>query len=212
MISTTEANEHTKYFTHHWTITMPERRNLKFTHNTPASDLDTWFAMVFDPLNRPHDATLRDRARDPAAIDEYKASTIQKYADAITQFNRIDIGVEIDDELVGGGNLSLLPNGGVNIGMQFNVGARGQGLGKLTMKMLIQLSRRIGLERLQAGTMKSNEPMRALMASLKIPERDEIQAVPGRGVVGEVLFEIPTNTEWQDLDLQVQFGQSVQVN
>ena len=114
--------------------------------------------------------------------------------------------IELNGEIVGAGNYSLLPTGWVNIGLLISERARGRGLGKLSMKVLVQLGRRMGVEKLEAGTMKLNKPFQALMASLNLPGKDEIIEAPGRGVVGEILYRIPETVDWEDLDLKVEFG------
>ncbi|CRG89285.1 hypothetical protein PISL3812_06321 [Talaromyces islandicus] len=196
--------EHAKVFTHDWSITIPERPSVRYIH-TPLSRLDEWLGMLTNPANRPHDATLRSKEWDQAAMEELRATTIKKHHRALTEFDGLSMMVLVDGQLVGGGNYSLLPTGEVNLGMMFEESARGKGLGKLTMQVLIKLGQRLGIKRLEAGTMKSNQAMQALMARLNIPGRDEIKEAPGRGVVAEILYDIPETVEWE-IDLQLEFG------
>lgn len=114
--------------------------------------------------------------------------------------------VEWDGEIVGGCNFFLLPTYVVNLGMMLGEKARGKGIGKLSMQVMIQLGRRVGIEKMEARTVKANKPMQAVMASLKIPGRDEIKEMPGRGVVGDIVYEIPQKVSWEDFDMRVEFG------
>jgi RimJ/RimL family protein N-acetyltransferase len=208
MLSTAEANENTKFFTHHWTITIPAHPSLKYIHTT-VTHLDEWLVLVSDPANNPYDETARTQIWDMTAIEEWKISTTQKYIDSQSKFNALNMLIQFNGQLVGGGNFFLLPTGEVNLGLMLTKDARGKGIGKLSMQVLIQLAHNMGIERLEAGTMKANQPMRALMASLKIPGRDEIKKAPGRGVLAEILYTIPKTVDWEDIDLHVEFGAPV---
>ncbi|QKX61864.1 uncharacterized protein TRUGW13939_09020 [Talaromyces rugulosus] len=196
--------EHAKFFTHDWSITIPGRPSVRYSHMS-LSCLDEWLAMYTNPANRPHDKVLRSKVWNEAEMKELRATTIEKHTTAQTKFDGLNIMVMVDGQLVGGGNYTLLSTGEVNIGLLFDESARGKGLGKLTMQVLIQLGRRMGIQRLEAGTMKSNQAMQALMASLNIPGRDEIKEIPIRGVVAEILWDIPETADWE-IDLQLEFG------
>lgn len=197
--------EHAKMFTHHWSITISGRPSLRYVHTT-LSNLDQWLEMLTTPSNGPQDESWRSKDWKRAEIKKLKATTTQKYIDALTKFNALNMMIEVDGQPVGGANYGLLPTGGVNMGVILMENARGKGLGKLTMQVLIKLGHRMGIRRLQAGTMKSNQAMQAVMASLNIPGRDEIQESPGRGIVGEILYEIPETVDWEEIDLQLEFG------
>jgi RimJ/RimL family protein N-acetyltransferase len=205
MISATEANEDTKFFTHHWTITLPTHPSLKYIHTT-ISHLDPWLALLSDPTNHPHDEHSRTKVWDEAAISEFRKTTSEKYIASYTSFNALQMLIEKDGEIIGAGNYFLLPTGWVNIGLLISEKARGKGLGKLSMKVLVELARRMGVEKLAAGTMKANKQLQAMMASLKIQGKEEGTEVPGRGVVGEIKYAIPETVGWEDLDLKVEFG------
>lgn len=206
MLSTTAAaKEYAKFFTHHWTMTNPAYPLLKYTHIT-LSHLDDLFALVKDPANSPYDDAAKATVWDDAAIEEWKTSVTKRYVNAQTDFDALNMFIELNDQIVGGINYFLLPSGEVNIGLKLNPSARGKGIGKLSMQAVIQLAHNMGIERLEAGTMKVNKPMRALMASLKIPGKDEIKESPGRGVVAEIIYTIPRTVDWEDIDLQIEFG------
>lgn len=196
--------EHVKFFTHNWSITIPGHPSVKYVHMT-LPRVDEWLDMVTNPANRPHDKTLRSKEWDQAAIEKLRATTIRKHTTALTKVHALIMILEVDGQFVGCGNYSLLPTGEVNMGMMLKESARGQGLGKLTMQVLIQLGQRIWIQPLTSGTMKSNQAMQAVMASLNIPGRDEIQEAPERGVVGEILYVVPETVDWE-IDLQLEFG------
>jgi RimJ/RimL family protein N-acetyltransferase len=194
--------EHAKFFTHDWSITIPGHPSVRYVH-MQLSYLDEWLAMFTNPANRPHVKILR--VWDQAEMKELRATTIKKHTTTQTKFDGLNIMVMVDGQLVGGANYNLLPTGEVNIGLLFDESARGKGLGKLTMQVLIQLGQRMGIQRMEAGTMKSNQAMQALMASLNIPGRDEIKEIPTRGVVAEILYDIPETVDWE-INLQLEFG------
>lgn len=62
----------------------------------------------------------------------------------------------------------------------------------------------MGMQKMEVGTMKANSPMETLMASLNIMGRDKFQEMPGRGLVGEILYPIPERSDWEDMDINMQ--------
>ncbi|RFU25243.1 hypothetical protein B7463_g11107, partial [Scytalidium lignicola] len=207
MISATEANESTKYFTHEWSITIPTRPRLKYVHVTPKIS-SKMLELTMDPKNHPYFEHGRNKVWDEAAMEDFTKIFADGYRDAKTKYDRLAFLVELDSEAIGFVNLRCLPPAGPNnIGLLFTEKARGKGLGKFTMQFILQLARNIGIENLEAGTMKVNQPMRKLMESLKIPEREENKEDPARGViVAEILYTIPEAVSWDDIDMIVEFG------
>ena len=92
-----------------------------------------------------------------------------------------------------------------NIGLMLVESARGRGIGKSAMQVLLRLSNELDVVLVHAGTMLANKPMRALAATLGFTEREELLQIPGRGVVAELLFEDIDYKRWKDLDMNVEF-------
>ena len=199
------------YYTHEWTVTLPSQTSLKYQHSTPKY-FDARLAIDIDPethAGHQFDKQLKEQIWDEAAIAEFKARKVGQYTDALTKFNALQLLVELDGQIVGYAGFHTLPDGIVNLGMVLKRGARGRGIGKQSWKVLIQLAFNLGVERIEAGTMKDNVAMRALMRSLRFPEIDDIKIIPGRGVVAEVLWDISGRRDvWEKIDLQTDFGES----
>ena len=205
MISTVEANENTKFFSHNWTVTLPSYPFLKYRHIT-LSHLDSWFPVFYNPLNHPYDENAHLKVWDEVSIAEWRSNASQKYTNERAKFIALQMLIELDGEIVGGGSYNVLPTGDVNCGIMLAENARGKGIGKLSVQVIIQLGRRMGVEKLEVVTMKTNKPMQGLMASLNILGREEIREAPGRGVIGEILYPIPEKVDWADVDMQIEFG------
>jgi RimJ/RimL family protein N-acetyltransferase len=129
------------------------------------------------------------------------------YIDSATKRNALNLLVELDGQIVGSGGITA---GGVsgrkaNVGLQFVSSARGHGLGKLTMRLLLRLSNEFREYGIRAGTMKANLPMRAVMKSLGIEETDGVFEIPGFGVVNDILYEKINKEDWKDFEFQVEF-------
>lgn len=210
MLPSTEANDNTKYFTHEWTITVPTRPGVKYVHLTPRY-LDKLLALDMEPTNHPFDERYETKKWDEAAIDEFMKRKLGEFKATLTKFDKIDVLVEVDDDgLAGCVQIHQMANGANNIGMMFSEKSRGKGLGKLSMQVLIQLARNLGIGRLETGTMKNNVAMRKLMESLGIPEKEQVvRDSTGKFVVAEVLFPIPETVPVAEIDMHVEFGEQV---
>jgi RimJ/RimL family protein N-acetyltransferase len=120
----------------------------------------------------------------------------------------LDILVQIEGETVGHGGVHEIPDvhaGLANIGIALAESARGKGLGKATMQILLRLANELEVTLVHAGTMLANKPMRALAASLGFTEKEELLSMPGRGVIAEILFENVDYKRYKDLDMNIEF-------
>lgn len=69
--------------------------------------------------------------------------------------------------------------------------------------MLAQICFQVGLGAV-SGTMKVNAPMRGVMKSLGVAEKEEITDLPGRGIVSELAYSIEQD-KWIDIGMNVDF-------
>jgi RimJ/RimL family protein N-acetyltransferase len=115
----------------------------------------------------------------------------------------------LNDEPVGYGGIHVLASGsgGAIVGLCLDERARGKGMGKATMGVLLRLSNEIAADGVEAGTMRGNVPMRALARSLGLGEREEVVVVEGRGVVAEILFGGIERERLVGLEMGVVFGE-----
>lgn len=123
--------------------------------------------------------------------------------EATVKFSELGVLIEHDSQVVGYGDVYPTSTGTVSIGVLLNKGARRRGIGKTAVRVLVQIafdfSRPIG-----TGTMKANVPMRALMASLGVAEKEEVITVPGQGVLAEIVCRIERET-WRAMEMKVEF-------
>jgi len=106
---------------------------------------------------------------------------------------------------VGVANVHVIEGRGANLGLLMEEKARGKGVGKATMEVLLRLSNEIKADYVEAGTMKANKPMRALARSFGFKEREEVYEVEGRGVLAEVLLGGIEREKWLGLEMVVEF-------
>jgi RimJ/RimL family protein N-acetyltransferase len=130
----------------------------------------------------------------------------KRYMDSETILGTLQIMIELDGQVIGGATYFLHPISEVNLGLMLSEKSRGNGIGKLTMKVLIQLGHQMGIEKMELRTMRANKATQTLMESLDITGRDEIKEMPGVGDVAEILYTIPEKVDWEDLDTQIEFG------
>ena len=197
-----------RFFTEDWIITLPSHPNAKFIRMIPSRH-EQQIKILSNPLNHPFENPA-DQAEvwDEAFIAGVNQRFDERYTLSKTAFQAIDILVELDGEIVGSGTVMEIPQvqkGLANIGLTLSPVARGKGLGKAAMQVLLRLSNECQVDHVHAGTMKANVPMRSLAKSLGFVEREEVLEVPGRGVVAEILFEDFRQERWKDLEMNVEF-------
>jgi RimJ/RimL family protein N-acetyltransferase len=174
-----------RFFTEEWIITLPSQPKLKFTPMTPTpANFDSWAKICTNPLNHPFDNN-KHKVWDEEKLKATKDGLRQRFNDAKTKHHVLELLVQLNGESVGCGGVFELEHEPhmANIGLMIEESARGSGVGKALMQVLLRLSNEFEVEFIEAGTMKVNKPMRALAASLGLEETDEIKEVPGRGVV-----------------------------
>jgi RimJ/RimL family protein N-acetyltransferase len=193
-----------KYFSHRWTISVPSHPSLRFFRATP-SHFDVWIPIVTNPENRKMLPDTRDKVWDEAAVAEWKEAAEARYTEANTKFNKLEVLIELDGRVAGYGNIVTIREDAASVGLVLERTARGRGVGKLAMAVLIQLGFAFGLQ-LEPGTMKANGPMRGVMASLGVAEEEELVVIPGRGVVAEVVYRV-RRERWREVEMRVVFDE-----
>jgi RimJ/RimL family protein N-acetyltransferase len=196
-----------RFFTDEWIITLPSHPKLKFIPMTPTlSNFDSWVKICTNPLNYPF-SNNKHEVWDEKKLKETKDRIRQRFIDAKTKYHVLELLVQLDGESVGCGGVFELEHEPhiANIGLMIEESARGSGVGKALMQVLLRLSNEFEVEVIEAGTMKINKPMRVLAANLGLEETDEIKEVPGRGIVAEILYKDIEREKWKDLDMKVEF-------
>ncbi len=175
-----------RFFTEDWSITLPSHPTIEFIRLTPPRSPEM-IKIMSNPLNKPFEnPSERDEVWDADFIADVNQRFLARYQKSKTDFQCLDIIVVIDGETVGSGAVQASPQveeGLANIGLYLAESARGKGIGKATMEVLLRLSNEIDATHVHAGTMKANIPMRKLAKSLGFMEREEVLTVPGWGVV-----------------------------
>jgi len=197
-----------RFFTDDWTITMPSHPNVKIIRLTPPRS-DEQIKILSNPDNQPFASPAdREEVWDEERIQQTKQHFHERYTENKTKFNGLDILVQINGEIIGQGGVYEIPQvlaGLANIGLALAESARGKGIGKAAMLVLLRLANELDVVLVHAGTMLANKPMRALAASLGFTEREELLQIPGRGVVAELLFENVDYKRWKYLNMSVEF-------
>jgi RimJ/RimL family protein N-acetyltransferase len=197
----------TRFFTEDWIITLPSHPEVKFIRITPPI-FGERIKLLANPLNHPFGSSADKEEWTPIKIEESRQRFIDQYNLSRTKYRALDVLVQIGGEIVGQGGVHEIPMvkaGLANIGLSLVESARGKGLGKATMQVLLRLSNELEVDIVHAGTMLANKPMRALAATLGFTEREEVLSIPGRGVVAELLFENVDYKKFKDLDMNVEF-------
>lgn len=200
-----------RFFTHSWTITLPTHPHLRFVREIP-SNLASWFAVASLPENN---ETLNYPGQDPIWSDERISNATSRFntrwAKHLVKYNALDVLVRSSatNEILGCGSCEEVMPGIANIGIELVVGARGKGVGKALMQVLLRLSNEVEVPEVHCGTMKANVAIRALAKSLGLVEKEEIVSMPGRGVVAELLWAHIERQRWKGLEMDVDFGEEV---
>ncbi len=138
-----------------------------------------------------------------------KEQAIKRYNDGITKHNALEVLPQIDGKFVGHGGCYQVdipvPERIANVGLGLIPEARGKGVGKAMMQLLLRLSNELDVDAVHAGTMKENTAMRALAKSLGLEETERVLELPGRGVVANILYDNVRPERWIDLDIVVDF-------
>ncbi len=197
----------TRFFTEDWILTLPSHPDVKFIRLTPPV-FGERIKILADPLNHPFDSPADKEVWTPIKIEESRQRFIDQYNLSKAKYRALGILVQIDGKTVGQGGVHEIPMvkaGLANIGLSLAESARGKGLGKATMQILLRLSNELEVNIVHAGTMLANKPMRALAAALGFTEREEVLSIPGRGIVAEILFENVDYKKFKDLNIDVEF-------
>jgi RimJ/RimL family protein N-acetyltransferase len=201
MSSSTGTEAPTKFsdfFSLEWVLTVPNRPSVRYFRATPAH-FDIWFALATNPENNEEQDT-KGKVYDEAAIAEWKNDKENSFIKANKEYHALEVLIEFDGQVIGYGGIWVLKEGLANIGIVLNKDARGLGLGKLSVTVLAQICFDCGMSP-TAGTMKSNQAMRAVMASVGAAEKEQIVDIPGRGIVAELGYSIERET-WKDIDIK----------
>ncbi|KAG4420521.1 hypothetical protein IFR04_006341 [Cadophora malorum] len=202
-----------RFFTSNWTITLPSHPHLQFMRAHP-SNHDAWLAVASHPdNNKPpgwpcQDLTWNDerKARDGSRF-------LEKWTEFQTKRNGFDVLVldAADGRILGNGQAHEVRPLQGNIGLELMADARGNGVGKALFMVLLRLSNELDVEGLKvsAGTMKSNEAMRALARGFGLVETEEVVDIPGRGVVAEICWNGIEREKWLELKWKVEFRELV---
>jgi RimJ/RimL family protein N-acetyltransferase len=156
-----------------------------------------------DPKNNELQDT-RDKVWDEKAKATWREEAEARYNKANIQFGPLEVLIEYQGKAVGYGDV-WPDNGKPSIGIMLNEAARGMRIGKTALIVLVQIAFDFGVP-VDSGTMKANVPMRALMASLGVPEKEKAVTAPGRGVLAEVVYDI-RREKWKEVEMKVEFGQ-----
>jgi RimJ/RimL family protein N-acetyltransferase len=198
--------EQSKYFLRQWTVTVPSYPSLKYYRATPSHFKD-WLPIMSDPKNNELQDT-KDKAWDEAAVTKWKEEAETRHNESNIKFTALPVLIEYEGKVVGYGDVwpDASDSGTTSVGVLLNESVRGRGIGKTTIAVLAQLGFDFGLP-VTSGTMKANAPMRAVMASLGVPEKEELVTAPGRGVVAEVVYNI-NRDNWTGIEMKIEFDES----
>lgn len=201
------APSDTRFFTDSWVITLPSHPHLRFERLT-AANLDESIAVRAAPINNtsityPGEDIVWNEER----IAGEKERMLKRFETAKTEYTSLEVLVLIDGQIVGQGGIHPVPHVAdmSNVGIQLLESARGKGVGKALMTLLLRLTNELPVGNVHAGTMKANTAMRALGKSLGLKETEEVFEVPGVGVVAEIVYNDIVKTEWRDLEMKVEF-------
>lgn len=204
----TMAPSDLRFFNEDWTITLASAPHLKFHRLHPTN---TPLVTAWVELRTGFSKSAKVPESDIAAIaNETKELTLdlrQRFNKAFTAHQALEVVVELGGQIVGGGAILQIEDEPplANIGIRLLPEARGMGVGKALLQVLLRLSNELDVQIIEAGTMKDNTAMRALARSLGLEETDEVKEVPGRGIVAEVLFKNIPSEKWMGLDINVSF-------
>lgn len=95
--------------------------------------------------------------------------------------------------------------GVANIGTILEEEARGHGVGRVLMELLLRLSNELDVGAVEVATMKGNSPMRGLMRSLGIGETEAERILPGNKKVADVMFKDIDRKRWKDFEFELEF-------
>lgn len=160
-----------------------------------------------DPKNNELQDT-KDTVWDDAAVTKWKKETEERHNESNTKFAPLPVLIEFEGKIVGYGDVwpAAGDSGTTSIGVLLNESVRGRGIGKTTIAVLAQIAFDFGLP-VTSGTMKANAPMRAVMASLGVPEEEKLVTAPGRGVLAEVEYSI-SKENWAGIEMKIEFDES----
>ncbi|KAJ8060599.1 hypothetical protein OCU04_010910 [Sclerotinia nivalis] len=202
------SSESSKFFTENWTIAIPSHPNLRFIRLIP-SRYDHLVRIFSNPLNEPHNPTPASANWKESDTFDLRKTYTQRYSSAKTAHNALALLVEEKGKIVGIGLMHELKYqpGLANIGTILEEGARGHGVGKVLMELLLRLSNELDVDAVEVATMKGNSAMRGLMRSLGIGETDEERIKPGNGnrKVEDVMFKDIDRKRWKDFEFEVEF-------
>ncbi|CAD6448670.1 2fea7afe-b7bb-430c-b95b-96d077a3a01f [Sclerotinia trifoliorum] len=200
------SSESSKFFTEDWTITIPTHPKLRFIRLIPTR-YNHLVRIFSNPLNDPHNpASIAANWKESDTHDLIKTYT-RRYTSAKTAHNALALLVEEKGTIVGIGLMHELKYepGVANIGTILEEEARGHGVGKVLMELLLRLSNDLDVDAVEVATMKGNSAMRGLMRSLGVEETDKERIVPGDRKVAEVIFKDVDRKRWKDFEFEVEF-------
>ncbi|RDW60668.1 hypothetical protein BP6252_12051 [Coleophoma cylindrospora] len=197
-----------RFFTEAWSIELASAPHLKFHRMEPTNHtlLATWTKLLTN--NSPGAGTpAGDEAALAAQAAQATLTLSKRFNQAFTAHQALEVLVEVDGQAAGRGAVVQIQEDPplANIGISLAPEARGRGVGKALMRVLLRLSNEVDVGIIQAGTMKENTAMRALARSLGLEETEEVKIAPGRGVVAEVLFKNIPRENWMGLEMDVSF-------
>jgi RimJ/RimL family protein N-acetyltransferase len=157
------------------------------------------------------DAPSRPHTEPPATT---RARFLARGREARTKHNAVGVLACVDGAPVGMGNIVAIEAGPpslANVGIMLMSAARGQGIGKALLRVLLRLANEVDVDVIEAGTMKGNRGMRALAASVGLVETEEVKRRgDGNGeVVAEVMYKDIEREKWRDVELEVEFLEEV---
>ena len=199
-----------RFFTSNWTITLPSHPHLRFTRAHPGNH-DAWLAVASHPdNNKPPGWPCQDLIWNDERRARDKSRFLEKWTEFQTKRNGFDVLVldAADGRILGNGQAHEVKSLQGNIGLELMADARGKGVGKALFMVLLRLSNELDVEGLKvgAGTMKSNEAMRALARGFGLVETEEVVDIPGRGVVAEICWNGIEREKWLGLEWKVEFS------
>lgn len=199
-----------KLFTRDWIITVPSHPNVRFVRVT-ASLMDIYISILADKKNHPFASDgVKAKVWDEDALAKMKTASLTQYAASVTAQNNTTFLVELNGEYVGYGaatgyGSTVVGERKANVGLMFAPEARGMGIGKLALRLLLRLSNEIQVDVVRMGTMANNLPMRALAKSLGLEETAEVVSFPGVGVVNEVVYKGIKKGDFKDFNFDIEF-------
>ncbi len=192
-----------RLFTEDWTISLSSHPHLKFVRSTPLNWEDKRKVLAIDNFQND-----RQNWGEEEWLEAKKGAK-KRYNDGLTKLNGLEVLAQIDGKFVGHGGCYQIdlpiPERLANVGLGLAPEARGKGVGKALMQVLLRLSNELDVDVVHAGTLKINTPMRALAKSLGLEETERVLEIPGRGIVADILYDNIHTERWLDVDIIIDF-------